>query len=110
MRLEPAQLDEARRILRFWAPGVPAYAYGSRVHGHGFKATSDLDLCLRGKTPVPVKTVQRVKDAFMLSDIPFRVEVVDCQNPPTDRASPPHPLQGGGGGLARSVGGFWPDH
>jgi hypothetical protein len=47
------------------------------VHGHGFKATSDLDLCLRGKTPVPVKTVQRVKDAFMLSDIPFRVEVVD---------------------------------
>jgi hypothetical protein len=47
MHIEPGQLEEARRILAFWAPGIPAYAYGSRAHGRGLKATSDLDLCLR---------------------------------------------------------------
>jgi predicted nucleotidyltransferase len=77
MRIEPGHLAEVRRILAFWAPGVPVYAYGSRVHGHGFKPSSDLDLCLRGRERVSVQAVQRLKDAFMLSDIPFRVDVVD---------------------------------
>ena len=84
MHIEPAHLAEARRILAFWAPGVPAYAYGSRVHGRGLKRTSDLDLCLRGQERLPVKSVQRVKDAFMLSDIPYRVEVVDWHDLPED--------------------------
>jgi hypothetical protein len=77
VRIEPGHLDEVRRILAFWAPGVRAYAYGSRVHGYGFKPSSDLDLCLRDRERVSVRVVQRLKDAFMLSDIPFRVDVVD---------------------------------
>jgi uncharacterized protein len=77
MHIEPAHLEEARRILAFWVPGIPVFAYGSRVHGRGLKRTSDLDLCLKGNERVAPKTIQRVKDAFMLSEIPFRVDVVD---------------------------------
>lgn len=84
MHIEPIHLAEAQRILAFWAPGIPAYAYGSRVHGRGLKRTSDLDLCLKGAGRLPIKTVQRVKDAFMLSDIPYRVDVVDWNDLPED--------------------------
>lgn len=77
LQLEPDILEEVKRILTFWAPGIPVYAYGSRVHGKNLKPTSDLDLVFKGETPTSDRTVQRVKDAFELSDIPMRVDISD---------------------------------
>lgn len=77
MRIDPAYLHEVQRILAFWAPGVPAYAFGSRVHGHALKPTSDLDICLGGAEPLKPKVLRQVRDAFEISDLPIRVDVVD---------------------------------
>ncbi len=77
MYIEREHLDEVKRILGFWAAGVPVYAFGSRVHGRTLKRTSDLDICFRGDTPVSEKVKRQVANAFEVSDIPFRVDVVD---------------------------------
>jgi predicted nucleotidyltransferase len=77
MRLEPHQLEEVRRILAFWSSGIEAYAFGSRVQGRGLKPVSDLDICLKGKGPIPASTLRQVRNAFEISDLPMRVDVVD---------------------------------
>jgi uncharacterized protein len=77
MHLDPGHLREVRRILSFWAPGIPVYAYGSRVHGRNLKPMSDLDLCFKATTPVTDKVMWQVRDAFDVSDLPMRVEIVD---------------------------------
>lgn len=77
MHLEPADLAEVQRILAFWAPGVPVYVFGSRAHGHGLRPRSDLDLCARAGAPLPAKLLRQVRNAFDVSDLPMRVDLVD---------------------------------
>ena len=77
MYLTPDELTSVKRILTFWLPGVPAYAFGSRVHGKNLKPRSDLDICLKPDTQLPLMEIQRLKDAFTLSDLPMRVDVLD---------------------------------
>jgi len=77
INLPEAHLATARRILRFWAPDVPAFVFGSRAHGRQLRETSDLDICLRGDEPLPTTLLRQVKDAFELSDLPMRVDIVD---------------------------------
>lgn len=77
MHIPPEHLQEVKRILAFWAPGLPAYAFGSRVHGRTLKRTSDLDICFKAAAPVPKKVMRQVTNAFDVSDIPFRVDIVD---------------------------------
>lgn len=77
LALDPLHLATVRRILAFWAPGLPVFAFGSRAHGHHLKPTSDLDLCLKGETAVATKTLRDLKNAFEISDLPMRVDVVD---------------------------------
>lgn len=80
MHLDGPHLQEVKRILAFWAPGIPAFAYGSRIHGRNLKPLSDLDLCLKDVRPVPDKVIWQVRDAFDISDLPMRVDVVDWHN------------------------------
>lgn len=68
------QLIEVRDILARIVPGVPVFAYGSRVKGRS-KQFSDLDLCLRSKRPLPALTMFELRDAFSESDLPFRVDI-----------------------------------
>lgn len=82
MHLDVADHNEVRRIMAFWAPGVPTFVFGSRVHGRGLKPTSDLDLCLKGDVPVNEKILRQVQDAFELSDLSVRVDVVDWHRLP----------------------------
>lgn len=77
IRLDPEELALAKRIVAFWAPGIPAYVFGSRVSGRNFKPTSDLDICLKGTAPVAPRVLRQVKDAFEVSDLPMRVDVLD---------------------------------
>lgn len=77
MRLDAGILAEVKRIAAFWMPDVEVYAFGSRVHGRNLKRHSDLDLCVKGNDAVPERMLQKARDAFDVSDIPIRVDVVD---------------------------------
>lgn len=77
MHLDPGSLTEVRRILAFYAEGYPVYAFGSRVHGRLLKPNSDLDLCIRGKQPMPTSQLGRLSEAFAISPLLFRVDIAD---------------------------------
>lgn len=51
-------------------------AFGSRAVGKA-KPTSDLDLCIMGKTPLAPGVVERLRRAFSDSSIPYKIDVVE---------------------------------
>ncbi len=73
----PAQhLTLVRTVLESLAPGVSAFAFGSRVEGRA-KKHSDLDLALHADGPLDWRLLARLREAFEESDLPIRVEVLD---------------------------------
>jgi predicted nucleotidyltransferase len=74
--LSQDDLELVRRILRDHVPGIEVRAYGSRVRGNA-ERFSDLDLVLIGDRRFDWKTVEGLKDAFSISDLAIRVDVVD---------------------------------
>ena len=74
--LEPRHLDEVRGILARHAPGVRAWAFGSRTAGRA-KRFSDLDVVLQADSGLPIETLARLRDAFSESNLPITVDVVD---------------------------------
>lgn len=74
--LPPDDLAEVRRILQFYVPECRVLAYGSRVTGRAWKY-SDLDLALQGPETLDWRRVERLKDAFAISDLPIMVDVQD---------------------------------
>jgi predicted nucleotidyltransferase len=74
--LKPEHFEIIRGILGRYVPGMEVRAFGSRVSGVA-ERFSDLDLALVSKEPIPWEVVERLKEAFMSSDLPFRVDVVD---------------------------------
>lgn len=81
IEMDPADLEEARKILAFWAPDIKVLAYGSRTNGKA-RRTSDLDLTLQGEDRIPNRVMSRLKDAFSLSDIPYMVDIPDLKDCP----------------------------
>lgn len=74
--LTTEQLAEVRRILQQHVPGRTVRAFGSRVQGTA-KPFSDLDLSIMGETPLDFRQLAALKDTFVESNLPFRVDVVD---------------------------------
>lgn len=74
--LSTDQLAEVRSILAHHVPGRVVRAFGSRVTGAS-KPFSDLDLVVMGDTPVELRNLAALKDAFAESNLPFRVDIVD---------------------------------
>lgn len=74
--LSPEQLRLTREILRSSVPGLPVWAFGSRVTGNARKY-SDLDLAVGGDKPLPLAVLAELEDGFSESDLGFRVDVVD---------------------------------
>jgi len=76
--LPPRYLQTVLDLLRAQVPEAEVWAYGSRVTGGGHEA-SDLDLVLRN--PADLKAESRaiydLKDAFVESNLPIRVDVMD---------------------------------
>lgn len=77
MHIEPQDLAQVKRLLAFYAEGYPVYAFGSRMHGHLLKKRSDLDLCIKGTAPMPIIQLARLEEAFNISSLPMRVDVLD---------------------------------
>ncbi len=65
-----------RDILRAHVPDRVVWAFGPRAKGTA-KNTSDLDLAIIGDSPLDLRTLGDLKDAFSESNLPFRVDVVD---------------------------------
>lgn len=71
-------LQQVHVLLREHVPGLEVWAYGSRVTGGGHEA-SDLDLVLRNPTNLHTENsvIHDLKDAFIESNLPIRVDVMD---------------------------------
>ncbi len=77
--LAPEHLQLVRDILSAHVPHSTVWAFGSRVTGRA-KSYSDLDLVVRGTTPLTISQLGTLREAFEESTLPFRVDVVDWQS------------------------------
>ncbi len=76
LELSPEQLRIAREILHRRVPGLPVWAFGSRVTGKARKY-SDLDLAVGGDQPLSLAVLAEMEHDFSESDLAFRVDIVD---------------------------------
>lgn len=78
LRILPRHLEMVKELLRQRLPDAEVWAYGSRVTGQGHEA-SDLDLVVRNpeNPQVEIPGVAELKEAFMESDLPIQVDVVE---------------------------------
>ena len=79
----PSDLETVRRVLREHVPGLEVWAFGSRVSWTA-RETSDLDIALMTTEPLDVMRLADMREAFVQSDLPFRVDIVDWSS--TSRA------------------------
>ncbi|MFH0799718.1 MAG: nucleotidyltransferase domain-containing protein [Pseudomonadota bacterium] len=79
--LTPDELAEVKRILAEHAQGMEVWAFGSRVDGSSRK-NSDLDLAIVTPAKVDWRLIERIKDAFSSSNLPFMVDVVELASLP----------------------------
>lgn len=82
MRVLLSEYKEIHDVFSFYLRGYTVRAFGSRVHGRHLKPYSDLDLVIMSETQVPLKIWARAKDAFSISDLPFRVDLLDWSELP----------------------------
>lgn len=68
-------------ILRRYAPGIEVRVFGSRTDKN-IKTYSDLDIVLLPKKPVDLETMRLLREAFMESELSFRVDVLDWHSLP----------------------------
>ncbi len=76
--LDPQHLEEAKHILARYAPEYEVWAFGSRVNGRA-ERNSDLDLVLVAAEKLDWPFLERLKDAFSESNLPFTVDILDWQ-------------------------------
>ncbi len=71
-------LQQVQVLLLEHMPSVEVWAYGSRVTGGGHEA-SDLDLVLRNSADLRAenRAIHDLKEAFIESNLPIRVDVMD---------------------------------
>jgi type I restriction enzyme S subunit len=63
-------------ILHFYAPKGEVWAFGSRQRWTN-KDYSDLDLAIVGHDKQPLSVINRLRESFMDSTLPYRVDVLD---------------------------------
>lgn len=64
---------------RFLPSEVQVLVFGSRVNGTA-RRYSDIDLCLKCDRDIPDKAILNLQEAFSLSELPFRVDIVIYRN------------------------------
>ncbi len=71
-------LQQVQALLHEFASDAEVWAYGSRVTGGSHEA-SDLDLVLRNSADlsVDIHAINDLKEAFIESNLPIRVDVMD---------------------------------
>lgn len=74
--LEEDHLKMVRAILAQYAPDATVWAFGSRVQGRAWKF-SDLDLAVDAGSPLTLRSLRELKEAFQESRLPIKVDVLD---------------------------------
>ena len=74
--IQKEHLKIVKNILKQHVPHCEVWAFGSRVKGLA-KKTSDLDLCILNSEPLSLEILSAIRDAFSLSFIPYKVDVLD---------------------------------
>lgn len=74
--VRPQEWETVRRILQRLVPDREVWAFGSRVDGRAW-AFSDLDLAIVGDAPLPTARRAELREAFVESDLPWKVDLVD---------------------------------
>jgi predicted nucleotidyltransferase len=74
--IRPDHLAIIQNILKLYVPEYRVMAFGSRVTGAA-KKTSDLDLCIMADDHVSFATLGALRDEFSLSNLPYKVDVID---------------------------------
>ncbi len=73
---------EVRRILREHVPKAEVRVFGSWVNDTA-RSTSELDLALVSKKPLPRGHIGDLREAFYESDLPMQVDVLDWHDIPS---------------------------
>ena len=78
LNLSANHLAQVMEILQQHVPQCEVWAYGSRVNGNAHSA-SDLDLVIRNPESLttPIPNLAQVKQAFIESNLPVLVDVMD---------------------------------
>ena len=74
--VSPAEMEIICAILKKHVPDCEVLAFGSRIKGT-HDTSSDLDLAIVGKGKLGMTLLGNIKEDFMESDIPFKVDVLD---------------------------------
>jgi len=74
--VSPAEMDIILAIIKKHVPECDVLAFGSRFKGT-HEDTSDLDLAVVGKEKLGLALIRNIKEDFMESDIPFKVDILD---------------------------------
>lgn len=74
----PEEIAIIRAIAATYAPDYKVLVFGSRV-AESCKPYSDIDLALVGEKPIDYALLGQMREAFALSDLPYRVDLVDFQ-------------------------------
>ena len=70
------EMEIIHEIIKKHVPDCDVLAFGSRLKWTHNDA-SDLDLAIKGKNKLDMFLVERIKEDFMESDIPYKVDVLD---------------------------------
>ncbi|MEI7739067.1 MAG: nucleotidyltransferase family protein [Burkholderiaceae bacterium] len=74
--VKPIEWEIIQNILSEIIPDRSVWAFGSRVNGNK-KEFSDLDLVVLGETSMTHEQEADLQNAFVRSDLPFKVDLVN---------------------------------
>ncbi|MDI9409255.1 MAG: nucleotidyltransferase domain-containing protein [Candidatus Pacebacteria bacterium] len=75
--MKPHELEIVQTILARHLPRSEVWVYGSRALGDGVKPFSDLDLCIKAESPLPLSVIADLRDEFTECDLPYKVDMSD---------------------------------
>ena len=69
-----------KSTVHTFLPGAQVLLFGSRARGKHVKRFSDLDLAVKSCERLTLSQLADLSEAFSESDLPFKVDVVDCRS------------------------------
>ncbi|MEA1937538.1 MAG: nucleotidyltransferase domain-containing protein [Pseudomonadota bacterium] len=76
IEITPEETKIIKDILTCHVPDAKVWAFGSRVTC-GARTCSDLDILVKAADRLDFVLLAEIKEAFMESDLPFRIDIVD---------------------------------
>lgn len=84
IHIDKIQTKIILNILRKYFPNEKFFVFGSRATQKNLKKFSDLDIAIDGPTKIQVSTLSKAAEEFSISDLPFKVDLVDLNSISTE--------------------------